>query len=452
MNRSVPHWMESLHHPSKARRRAAADALGARGHEAAEAVPALTEVALTDRAWRVRLAAVVALRHIGRAAHTAVPSLLGLMVDLSRTLKAAQAGPTPGPDDPTPARPLARELAAGLARQIEVCSAARQCLEQMGLGALPGLVAALADPEPGVRSQVAYCLLEFGAWALPARPALRRALHDPVEQVRQDAAMVLFMMALFDAPGGLKVRDHSRRDVPPPRDGAPPRRQSMRSWTELLPYAEARARRRPNFAAAAVRGMDPAAALPVLVQAAQSVEPWQLRHAAVATLGEMGGVADAVVPALLELLRRIDRTLRAGVRPGWRAQACPRSWDDLAAAEEAADARDLVRLNHKVQQCIIAGTAWTSLARLGAAAVPPLEAALAGRAAEVRFLAALGLLKVGPPARTALPALRVAAADADASVRAAAALALRELDAAGVGSNGEASGAGGGGEPTDRAL
>jgi HEAT repeat protein len=375
------------------------------GPAAAAAMPALTQ-ALTDASWAVRHAAVVALGQIGATAHAAVPALLRLGAGLRHAEESPAAREAHSPDH---------------AWQGEVALALAELAPEVGVAALPALVAALDDPDPAIRGEAAGWLSALGSSAWPARAALRRAAADPDPQVGGEIRMLLLGLVRCPdsggGPGGV-VRGPER---------------PLADWLAAL---RDRGNRAAQVAAAGGLGQrvaDATLVIPALLEAARTESAWDVRRAAVAALGELGPAAQPAVGGLLELFAAAEDSCRALLRAacpdpilGWMADdrgasaAAGAPWD----AQEAEPDPAFVQYEHGQ----LAGDIWASLERLGPVAVAPLAAALAGGAAPVRLLAALGLVVLGPAARDALPALRAAAADPDAAVRQAAALALAELE------------------------
>jgi HEAT repeat protein len=86
----------------------------------------------------------------------------------------------------------------------------------MGEGArdaVPALIEALADPEPGVRDAVATALGALGRTAKLAVPFLAEALHDPNRFVRQAAAVALEQ--IDPAAAARAIARAAGREAPP---------------------------------------------------------------------------------------------------------------------------------------------------------------------------------------------------------------------------------------------
>src|SRR5438270_962405 len=82
-DKSLSGWIEQLRDPKPAARRDAAEAIGAMGDDAEDAVAPLVAVLKDDRIVDVRTAAAEALGKIGPAAKDAVPALVAALKDRS---------------------------------------------------------------------------------------------------------------------------------------------------------------------------------------------------------------------------------------------------------------------------------------------------------------------------------------------------------------------------------
>ncbi len=168
---ALPSLAEALGDADADVRRDAATGLEALGPRALPALGRLSAL-LQDADFRVRVAAAQAVGAQGAVAKDAIPALVASMVSTR-----AEAGPyDPMRDLEGPPPPSASAASAALAR--------------IGSDAMPPLVAALKDSaDPIARTQAALALAAMGPAALGALPALDAAReHDADAAVRQAAA------------------------------------------------------------------------------------------------------------------------------------------------------------------------------------------------------------------------------------------------------------------------
>ena len=232
-----------------------------------------------------------------------------------------------------------------------------------------GLVAAVNDPEPGVRAMATKVIGGVGQRSQPVAAALRTALADDDPAVRKAATEAIGKLGIEDEAtvDALRTRlsDHDETVL----------RAALTSLAEIGEEAGASGTAiaariqhdSPSVRSAAVRavvkvkphGSDVVDEL----TAALSDEEWSVRRDAAAALGELGSDARAAVPVLFGLLdSEIDRDAARG------------------ALREIDDA--------------------------GPDAVPVLVEALQTDDRRKRFYAVMLLRKVGPEAADAVPALK----------------------------------------------
>jgi len=181
----------------------AAEALGERGSEAAEAIPALEGALSRDKRprpaffralWKIdrkyvplslravkslpQESALVLLEEIGPEAAEAVPAIISFLVSAKRDLRFSPYG-----------SPELRALAA------------------IGGPAVPALVDGLAKEDVILRVLAAETLGKIGADAETAVPALEKALSDEDDEVRREAAKALRKIRGAAAPAGPAVED-----------------------------------------------------------------------------------------------------------------------------------------------------------------------------------------------------------------------------------------------------
>ncbi len=238
----------------------------------------------------------------------------------------------------------------------------------------------LAHHDPAVRGQAAWALGRRGAPARPAVPALVRALGDPQESVRWNAAVALGQI------GSALARPALFASLGDPR-------QTVR-W-------------RSAEALNAI-GLDGARDVPALTAALSSSDTY-VRAFAAWSLGEMGPVAGPAEEPLARAALDPDLGLR-----GAAATALGRIG--------LADREALATLGRGLRD---AGweerwRAARALGLLGPAAapeVPDLMAGLGDASDRVRRESAKALGRIGPAAESALPALAAARRDPSEGVR-----------------------------------
>jgi HEAT repeat protein len=166
-------------------------ALESIGPAAVDTVPALA-AALKDRGTDVGIHAALALGNIGPAAAAAVPALAVALEDPREDI-AGRAAVALGKIGPAATEAIPALLRAALTGSDEnVWWRAAAALGKIEPAAvLPGLVAALNDPEKSVRQRAADALGHMGQAASDAAPALAAALNDSEQCVRTTVADAL---------------------------------------------------------------------------------------------------------------------------------------------------------------------------------------------------------------------------------------------------------------------
>jgi HEAT repeat protein len=367
----VPGLTRALKDSDSRVRAEAAEDLGQIGPDARDAVPHLRE-ALNDPDAHVRVFAVEALARIDPESTVEVPVLVNALVSKDKALRNAAVG--------------------ALAELGQRCQSA-----------IPHLTATLSQDEQGdIRSAAAFALGEVGPTATRpgSRPqevvlALARAMqHDANEDVSFWAAKVL-------------------------RKFGPDARPALPFLREALKGKQWRQSDVASIAADVLARLGPVA-VPVFDEALQD-EECGLRSCLVEYLGEMGAMAEPVVPTLMGLLKEEDPALRQAA----------------ASALLQIDRRLAIRAVVPVLGELKgeeSGRAERALLDLGAlgpeakAAVPALVKVLTGGREGYRQAAAEALGAIGPEANAAVPALRAALEDEKAGVRVAAARALWQVN------------------------
>ena len=126
------------------------------------------------------------LVNLGPAARAAVPALIERLDPNCRMVRegAAQALGSIGPEAEAAIPALAGEMAASGSGEAAIYADA---LAGIGPAAVPALAAGLNGDMPWLRTCVAYELASMGPDAKAALPALRKALKDEYEEVREAA-------------------------------------------------------------------------------------------------------------------------------------------------------------------------------------------------------------------------------------------------------------------------
>jgi HEAT repeat protein len=169
-------------------RRAAARALGELGSEATSAVSALEE-ALADDDREVCRLACYALGEVGPQAKAALPALTKSLQDeeFSMRLAAAFAIQKINPDSEAYVSELTRAMRMGEGGTIVSVGQ----LGPSATWAVPTLIELLKDHRPGIRRLAAEALGQIAVNAEGVESALRGALRDQDDRVRQAAQKAL---------------------------------------------------------------------------------------------------------------------------------------------------------------------------------------------------------------------------------------------------------------------
>ena len=154
---AVPALLKALEHEKPTVREGVAEALGAMGAKAREAVPSMAAVLEREASPDVRFALSRSFGKIGPAASAAIPVL-------AETLRDENA---------------------------EVRVQAAHALVDIGVESVPAAIAALEDDKPQVRYLAIRILGSFGPKAKAAAPALAEAAEDSDERISQVAIAAL---------------------------------------------------------------------------------------------------------------------------------------------------------------------------------------------------------------------------------------------------------------------
>jgi len=293
----------------------AVSALGKMGQGARDAVPALVS-ALKDTDRNVRLHAVGALGEMGPEAREAVPALIETLKDIrvrDETLKALERI---GLETPAAAPAL-----VGILRVEGLYAFAAGNLVTIGKPAVPPLIRALREQDPGMRETAARILADIGPQASQAVPELVNALNDSDRGVRVQAAITLgeigpqatdAVPALFEALKDPKTYEASMRALE--KIGIDSK-VAIPELIEALKYEDLR-----TYAAQGLLDIGPET-IPELIRALEG-EYGPVRAYAAWILGKMGPDAKAAIPALTEALWDRDKQVRGTAQ--WALQEIKR--------------------------------------------------------------------------------------------------------------------------------
>lgn len=390
---AVPQLTAALKSDDADLQRNAALALAEIGSQAAAAVPVLIE-ALGDSDGVVRAAAAHALGEIGPSAREATEKLIGTIGDadpaVRREVRSALRAIAPP-----------REVALPLwVKMLETASptdaaAAVASLAEAGEAAVPALVEALNHQDAAYWACLA--LSEIGAAAAPAVPKLTELLDSEEMEVRLQATMALAHIGPAAKPAEAKLIEHLHNDqLAGVRYASAYALGTIGDKAVALPELGKEFDNEDPFlrvaaAWAYVRLIDKDKA-PLLARAAQIIvdamasDDHRVRDLAVRALGDPDIPRESLAPALRRVLQ--------GVR-------------DPQKLMEIVDA----------------------LATLGPRAVPLCARSLEEKG-PLRFYALQLLIKVGPEAAPAVPAIVATLADPQPDLRRESLFALGAIGAA----------------------
>jgi HEAT repeat protein len=383
----LPEVKKALHSEDSAVRASALAALTGIDGDGRAAAPALIE-ALRDTDGGVRLRAARLLRVLGRRAKEAVPALRKALDDASGDVvcEAALALLRAGADDKESLDRLVERLADDDA--YESATHALAALGPKAKGAAPALKRLLSADKTAVRLRAAFVLGALGREeAKPAAQALLKVLDDRDQDVW--------------------VLDRALRQLvcvgPPGKEALP---TLLRLFRDERGPANLSGR---AFAVMAAMGPDARDALPVVWDAYKENQT----PSAAYFLGAVGTAAPEAVPRLMTLLLDPDGQY---ARPA-AAEALGR------VGPPAADA--VPRLKDALHDCQLRVRVWAAFAliRITGESKPYLPLIISALRDEPDA-AAEALRRLGPAARSAIPALIKALDDDRAWVRGGAVRAL----------------------------
>lgn len=187
----LPVLQEAMGHDEDIVRATSLSILAQLGEKAKPAVPAVKK-ALKDKAFNVRLQAVLAAGAIGPLAKDTVPEMIEIMRDDDTGFLEAQATITLSKIGAGAVPPLVKALGDKSPKVRRASAFALGLLGPKAYEAVPDLTKALKDNEPLVRSLAAEALGKIGSEAESALPELNKALKDADAGVRINAALALW--------------------------------------------------------------------------------------------------------------------------------------------------------------------------------------------------------------------------------------------------------------------
>lgn len=367
---------------------------GELGPKAKAAVPALTKL-LDHAAPDIRREAILSLAAIGEASEPAAGKIAGALDD-----------------------PLLREAATFALVRIGKVSDDAQAKIRANAKAdqiMTRVVSmwALAKLNPQDTKLVREAAAVFVEGLKSDREPVRTAAARAINEIRPGPKVMVSLMdkALKDAKP--EVVEHALGALA--GLGEP----SVPSLIEALKHEKAR----PKVAYVLGRiGPKAAAAAPALARLLRVNDPETRREAAIA-LAKIGPAAKQAVPVLIEVMEARRES------PEYAPVFALGSIGPAAAAAKPA----LIKAMSGKDETLAVFSAWAlalidpSDADVAKKSVPLLCAALADSEAGIRHQAAVALGKLGPLAKTAVPALQKAQRDADPEVAAAAGAALKAI-------------------------
>ncbi len=299
--------------------------------------------------------------------------------------------------------------------------------------ALAAATKALRDPDEHVREEAAQSLGRMGSAAVPV---LMIVLHDRHRQVRwaaidalenigpeaKEAVPVLIEAILDRGAGNITSSDESRAAKalgnigPAAKEAAPALIKALMDEPTATGRPSQRYDRIRTIAFKALVQIGPEA-VPAMAKALQNDE-FTFRRMQVASV--LGNIGREAVPALTAAIRDKDRSVR------WSAidalgNLGPPSKEAVPALIEALQDADVV-LRWKAAEAL------GSIGPEAKGAVPTLTKALQDESCIVRMQVALALGRMGPKAKQAVPALTKVLQDQETVVRRFAAEALKQIE------------------------
>jgi HEAT repeat protein len=385
----------------------------------------------------IRAGAALALNHLGQEARLAAPDLRRVLDDpnMQVRLYAAQVlwYLERNKDTAEMVVPVLGKVLKAEDRAYRADAA--QVLINIGpraVGAIDDLIEALKDPtnDPDLRSRCAFALGAIGPDAAPATKALAELVRSGGGALSEQAASALYLIgpravdavpALTVALSDPNIQLRGRAALALSAIG-----EDARSATEAL-KAALEQNKDPNIRVLVARALcmvnppQQELALPVLLEVAQDTSQlWDLRAAAVETLGFLGPVAKAAHPTLLRIQGETEEPRLKATAVAAAGRIGPVTAENAAALIKALGSPSVTYRKAAAE----------TLAALGPdakEAVGPLKLALADKDLGLRLAAALALGDIGPEAREATVALGEVLKEPIPELQGAALEALRKI-------------------------
>jgi HEAT repeat protein len=425
---SVPDLMVALANKNNRAPGSVIGALGDLGGDARSAVPLLIPLLANKNLGSI---AAWAVGRIAKEAKEIIPVLLAATRNQDPTVRSnARYGLLAlGPDT---RRVIPFFISALKKSGRDIRSEAISALGKFGMPAVPALIEALHDDDPGVRAGAALAfwhmaranpnIIPYQAIIIQQTiPVLRAALSDREDVVRFRANLALQELSPDGKgaprlpPAALNDEDESIREKAVlDLIGTDPALND-RILSVLVGSLKTRRQVGENFNAAFAFKKFGKEAIPALITALKDPDP-QVRSFAVYILRDMGADARAAVPALINALTDKD--------PGVHTAAA-NTLDELKLNINAAS--PLLILALQTWEKDDRRTAVNCLIRIGADAVPALNHALEDRNADVRAAAANAMQGMGRNAKAGVPALSRTLKDPEPNVRSAVVQALDQI-------------------------
>lgn len=330
-----------------------------------------------------------------------------------------------------------------LNRRAEVSDA----LTSIGVAAVPKLIEVLSDTDKEVVYYAVWALLNLGAEAQDAVPALCRILDNESERIREITVSALNMIAdpidltVLDE---LKYMQQGQSTVSATSERNNPAHAAVPHLIRRLNDESSQVRIKAAYALGSIG--DPIA-VPALIDMLQD-KAEDVRGDAAWALGLIGRPAQAAVPDLINMLNDENDSIRRKIVSGLGGIGTPtviptliEALDDDAESVRKSAVLQLGRIRQPVKKIVPAliktladkeGDVrfWCAIAlsHIGEPAVPALIRGLSDEVPAVREGAAAAALTMMPSqAQPAVPALKQALIDKNKQVRINAARALKEI-------------------------